>query len=34
MSKFLISDYKLEIACYLDFDDSLEADEVEEHEEA
>ena len=28
------SDYKVVIACYPDFDDSLEADEVEEYEEA
>lgn len=26
--------YKVEIACYPDFDDFLEADEVEEYEEA
>lgn len=28
------SDYKVEIACYPDFDDSLEADEEEEYEKA
>lgn len=28
------SDYKFEISCYPDFDDSLEADEEEEYEEA
>lgn len=30
----LYSDYKVEIGCYPDFDDSLEADEEEEYEEA
>lgn len=30
----LYSDYKVEIACYPDFDDSLKADEEEEYEEA